>query len=51
MYTLDCNYISDKFEFISDLIDYATINGVDPNLEILKNGQPTTEMIIDYIQF
>jgi hypothetical protein len=29
----------------------VVINGMDPNYEITRNGQPTGEMAIDLIEF
>ena len=40
MYSLDCNYYTAEFETLDELIEAATINGMDPNYEITFNGTP-----------
>jgi len=51
MYGLDCNYYQKLFSTIDDLIADVIQSGMDPNYEILRNGKPTGEMVIDLIQF
>ena len=51
MYGLDCNYYEKLFSTIDDLIADVIQSGMDPNYEILRNGKPTGEMVIDLIQF
>ena len=51
MYTLDCNYYTREFSTVDDLIQDIMISGMDPNYEIMFNGQPTGEQAIDLIQF
>lgn len=51
MYTLKCNYYRAEWPIVEDLINDVLAKGVDPNLEILKNGKPTGELLIDLIQF
>jgi hypothetical protein len=36
---------------VTELVDYVTIGGMDPNYEITFNGEGTGEMIIDLITF
>jgi hypothetical protein len=50
MYSLDCKYYTVKFNTIDELIEAVMINGMDPNYEILHNGNPTNEYVIDLIQ-
>jgi hypothetical protein len=51
MYGLDCNYYEKLFSTIDELIADVIQSGMDPNYEILRNGEPTGEMAIDLIQF
>ena len=51
MYTLDCNYYTREFSTVDDLIQDIMISGMDPNYEIMFNGQPTGDQAIDLIQF
>jgi hypothetical protein len=51
MYTLDCSYYSREFQTIDELLNDIMISGMDPNYEILLNGEPTGEQAIDLIQF
>lgn len=51
MYSLDCNYFDKEFKSIEELISYVMQNGVDPNLEITKNGKRMGEQVIDLISF
>ena len=50
MYSLDCKYYTVEFDTIDELIEAVMINGMDPNYEILHNGKPTGEYVIDLIQ-
>jgi hypothetical protein len=51
MYSLDCSYYKAEFETIDELIEAATINGMDPNYEITFDGEGIGEQLIDLIQF
>ena len=51
MYTLDCNYYTREFSTVDELIQDIISSGMDPNYEILFNGQPTGDQAIDLIQF
>jgi hypothetical protein len=51
MYSLDCNYYTKEFSTIDELLGDIVTNGMDPNYEITRNGQPTGEMAIDLIEF
>ena len=51
MYTLDCNYYTREFSTVDELIQDIISSGMDPNYEIMFNGQPTGEQAIDLIQF
>jgi hypothetical protein len=51
MYTLDCNYYTREFSTVDELIQDIITSGMDPNYEIMFNGQPTGEQAIDLIQF
>ena len=51
MYSLDCNYFGKEFKSIEELISYVMQNGIDPNLEITKNGKRMGEQVIDLISF
>ena len=49
MYSLNCKYYEKKFNTIDELLDDITINGMDPNYEITKNGIVTGEKASDLI--
>ena len=49
MYTLDCSYYDKEFPTLNALLDDILISGMDPNHEILRNGQPTGETAWDLI--
>ena len=51
MYTLDCIYYTREFSTVDELIQDIISSGMDPNYEILFNGEPTGEQAIDLIQF
>ena len=51
MYTLDCNYYTREFSTVDELIQDIITSGMDPNYEIMFNGQPTGDQAIDLIQF
>ena len=51
MYTLDCNYYTREVSTVDELIQDIMISGMDPNYEIMYNGQPTGDQAIDLIQF
>ena len=51
VFSLDCSYFNKNFTSIADLIEYITINGMDPNYEITKNGKHTYQKAINLIQF
>jgi hypothetical protein len=50
MYSLDCKYYTKQFNSLNELIDDVMMSGMDPNYEILHNGNPTNEYLIDLIQ-
>ena len=39
MYSLECSYFEKEFNSINELVEYCTINGMDPNYEITKDGK------------
>jgi hypothetical protein len=49
MYSLDCSYYKKEFSTLQELIDDVMSSGMDPNYEILRNGKPTGEQVIDLI--
>ena len=51
MYTLDCNYYTREFSTVDELIQDIISSGMDPNYEIMFNGQPTGDQAMDLIQF
>lgn len=51
MYKLDCSYYDRQFHSIEELIQDIIESGMDPNYEILFNGNLTGECAIDLIQF
>lgn len=51
MYTLDCSYYTKSFDSIDELINDVTISGMDPNYEIVCNGESTGDMMIDLMVF
>jgi len=51
MYSLDCTYYTSEFDTLEELIEDITINGMDPNYEVTKDGVPQGENAIDFISF
>ena len=51
MYTLNCSYYAKSFPTLEELIDDIITSGMDPNYEVLRDGQPTGQEAIDLIQF
>jgi hypothetical protein len=51
MFTLDCNYYNKAFNSFEDLINDVVESGMDPNVEIVYNGEASGEFPIDYIVF
>ena len=49
MYTLDCPYYDREFNSIDELLFDILLTGMDPNYEILLNGEKTGESAIDLI--
>ena len=47
MYSLDCDYYTEEFNTIDQLIDDVISSGMDPNYEITKNGKLTGETVFD----
>ena len=50
MFTLDCSYYTKSFDSIDALLDDVITSGMDPNYEIMKDGEPTGETAWDLIQ-
>lgn len=51
MYTLNCSYYTKSFPTLEALIDDIINSGMDPNYEVLRDGQPTGQEAIEFIQF
>lgn len=51
MYSLDCTYYDKEFSSLEELIEDITINGMDPNYEVTRDGAGIGENAIDFIQF
>jgi len=51
MYSLDCTYYDRQFNTIDELIKDVIDSGMDPNYEILHNGNRTGEYASDLIQY
>lgn len=49
-YTIDCSYYTKSFNSIDALVRAVVEDGMDPNYEILADGKPTGEYVIDQIQ-
>lgn len=49
MYSLDCSYFNESFQTLDALLNAVLERGMDPNYEILRNGQPTGETAWDLI--
>ena len=49
-FTLDCDYYEKSFSSRNDLIEDILKTGMDPNYEILKDGEPTGETAWDDIE-
>ena len=50
-YSLDCQYYDKSFGSIQELIQDISLNGMDPNYEITRNGAPTGEIAADLLVF
>jgi hypothetical protein len=50
MYSLNCNYYTEKFFTVEELIHNAISNCVDLDCEILFNDRLTGEILADLIQ-
>jgi hypothetical protein len=51
MYSLDCSYYKAEFETIDELIEAATINGMDPNYEITTHPSPLHAFFIPFQKY
>lgn len=49
LYTLDCSYYKKTFTSIQELIEDVLKVGMDPDYEIMKNGKPTGERLVELI--
>jgi hypothetical protein len=49
MYSLDCSYYKAEFETIDELIEAATINGMDPNYEITFSPSMQQPRLFHYL--
>ena len=45
MYSLDCSYYEKSFSSVDELINDVMESGMDPNMEITKNGVSTGETL------
>jgi CDP-glycerol glycerophosphotransferase (TagB/SpsB family) len=50
MYTLDCTYYQKSFETIDALLDDVITSGMDPNYEILEDGESIGETAWDLLE-
>jgi hypothetical protein len=51
MYSLKCDYFTQEFETLDELIDHVVSSGMDPNYEVTKNGRGIGEDASDFIVF
>ena len=51
MYSLKCDYFTQEFETLNELIDHVMSSGMDPNYEVTKNGRGIGEDASDFIVF
>ena len=51
MYSLKCDYFTQEFETLGELIDHVMSSGMDPNYEVTKNGRGIGEDASDFIVF
>lgn len=49
MYTLDCPYYTKSFNTLEELVEDILTSGMDPNYEILFNGEKTHELAINLL--
>jgi hypothetical protein len=49
MFTLDSTFYNKSFNDFVDLINDVLDSGMDPNCEILFNGEPSGEFVADYL--
>lgn len=50
-YSLDSTYYTKSFDSIDELIEDVIRSGMDPNLQVTKNGVGIGENAIDFITF
>ena len=51
VYTLNCKYWENEFYSVDALINAVIESGMDPNYEIMCNGESTGEKVSDLIVF
>ena len=51
MFTLDASYYTKEFNTLGELIDDVVNSGMDPNVDILEDGNPTGECPFDLMEF
>ena len=51
VYTLNCKYWENEFYSVDALINAVIDSGMDPNYEIMCNGESTGEQVSDLIVF
>lgn len=51
MYTLDCDYYNKSFDSIDELVEEVINDGMDPNVQILRDGRPTGQEVIEFIVY
>tara|TARA_R110000796_G_scaffold1931_1_gene7813 strand:+ start:869 stop:1024 length:156 start_codon:yes stop_codon:yes gene_type:complete len=51
MYSLDSVFFKREFSNLEELISVALSEGVDPNVNVVKDGVITRELLSDFIVF
>jgi hypothetical protein len=51
MYSLDCSYYTKEFTTLDELVNDIIISGMDPNYEVMFNGEGIGEKADDFINF
>ena len=51
MYSLDCPYFKESFSDLEELLKQILAKGIDPDYEILFDGEKTGEIAISLITF
>ena len=49
MYSLDSKYFTEEFDSLDELVDYCMGIGMDPSVEVTKDGKGIGEVLWDFM--